>query len=73
MKRVESLRLEQGAELTVTKVWESVKKAIDLRDCFVFGGLILLGYGLYLFRPWVSFAVCGAVLLAIGIFIGRGK
>jgi hypothetical protein len=46
---------------------------IDLRDCFVFGGLGLLGYGLYLFRPWVSFTICGTILLAIGIFIGRGK
>ena len=57
----------------IQKIISAIGKAVDLRDCFVFGGLILLGYGLYLFRPWVSFAVCGAILLAIGIFIGRGK
>lgn len=51
----------------------AIKKAVDIRDCFVFGGLGLLGYGLYLFHPWIAFTVCGAVLLAIGIFIGRSK
>lgn len=51
----------------------TIGKAIDIRDCFVFGGLAIMGYGLYLFRPWVAFTVCGAILLAIGIFIGRGK
>ena len=55
------------------KIKSAVGRAIDLRDCFVFGGLGVMGYGLYLFRPWVSFTVCGAILLAIGIFIGRGK
>ena len=44
---------------------------IDLRDCFIFGGLALMGYGLYQFIPWVAFTVCGAVLLAIGIFPGK--
>jgi hypothetical protein len=51
----------------------SIRTAIDLRDLFVFGGLGLLGYGLFQFRPWVAFAVCGAILLAIGLFVGRGK
>lgn len=59
--------------MTFRKIWESVGRWIDIRDCFVFGGLGLLGYGLYLFRPWVSFTICGAILLALGIFIGRGK
>ena len=66
--------MAQGVDLTIFgKIREAVGKLIDLRDCFVFGGLGLLGYGLYRFRPWVSFTVCGAVLLAIGIFIGRSK
>jgi hypothetical protein len=55
------------------KIKSAVGRAIDLRDCFVFGGLGIMGYGLYQFRPWVAFTVCGAILLAIGIFIGRGK
>jgi hypothetical protein len=63
----------RGIGATVGKVASAIGKAIDLRDCFVFGGLGVMGYGLYLFRPWVAFTVCGAILLAIGIFIGRGK
>lgn len=44
----------------------AVVKAIDIRDCFVFGGLGVMGYGLYLFRPWLAFTVCGAILFLIG-------
>ena len=36
-------------------------------------GLALLGYGLYLFLPWVSFAVCGALLILSGVFLGRNE
>ena len=57
----------------IRKIVSAVGKLIDIRDCFVFGGLGLMGYGLYLLHPWLSFAVCGAVLLAIGVFIGWGK
>jgi len=41
-----------------------------LPDVFLFGGLCLLGYGLFLFSPWVSFAICGVLLMAIGLFMG---
>ena len=41
-------------------------RAIDIRDILVFGGLGLLGYGLWLLRPWLGFAVAGAVLMGIG-------
>ena len=35
---------------------------------FMFTGLAvaMLGYGLYRYRPWVAFAVCGLFLMAIG-------
>ncbi len=46
-------------------------KAFDIRDIFVFGGLGMLGYGLYEYQPWVSFSVCGALLMIIG-YIMRG-
>jgi len=58
---------------TIGRVASAAWKAVDLRDGFVFGGLGILGYGLYLYRPWISFSVVGVILLAIGIFIGRGK
>lgn len=31
-------------------------------------GLALMGYGLWLYCPWVSYAVVGAVMLALGVF-----
>ena len=46
-------------------------KSFDIRDVFVFGGLALLGYGLYLFEPWISFSVCGGLLMIIG-YVMRG-
>lgn len=44
----------------------SARKAADIRDLFVFGGLALLGYGLWLYAPWLGFAVAGALLMTIG-------
>jgi len=32
-----------------------------------------MGYGLYLFKPWVSYVIIGAVLLWIGLFLGKKK
>jgi len=46
-------------------------KAVDIRDFFIFGGLALLGYGLYLLRPWLGFAVIGLILLCLGLFFGK--
>lgn len=45
----------------------------DLPDFLCFAGLCLLGYGLFLFLPWVSFSVCGALLLLAGVRLGRAE
>ena len=55
------------------KFFLAVEKIVNLRDVTVFGGIAMMGYGLWMYRPWVAFAVCGAVLSAIGIFSARGK
>lgn len=56
----------------VAKSWVGkVKNAADVRDILVFGGLILLGYGLYLLRPWLGFAVSGGLMMCIGLFVGK--
>ena len=49
----------------------TVKLAFNLRDVFVFGGLAMMGYGLYLFKPWVAFTVTGAILCWLGLGVGR--
>jgi hypothetical protein len=46
-------------------------KAFDIRDVFLFGGLGMLGYGLYLYQPWIAFSTSGALLMIIG-YIMRG-
>ena len=49
----------------------TAKKEFDIRDLFVFGGLFLMGYGLFLLRPWLGFAVSGFILVIIGLFLGK--
>lgn len=39
---------------------------IDLRDAIAFGGLGMLGYGLYLIYPPSAWIVCGGVLFWLG-------
>jgi len=47
---------------------KAVWTAFDSRDVFFFGGLSMLGYGLYLqYGQWLSFSVCGAILMLLGL------
>ena len=47
--------------------------AFDIRAFFVFGGLMMLGYGLDLkWGEWLAFLVCGILLMLIG-YIMREK
>jgi hypothetical protein len=38
-----------------------------LRDFHVYGGLILVGFGLWRLQPWLSLTVCGAILILLGL------
>jgi hypothetical protein len=44
----------------------NLTKAFDLRDLFVFGGIAMMGYGLWLYQPWIAFTVCGATIFRLG-------
>jgi len=50
----------------LSKTWN----AFDIRDIFVFGGVGMLGYGIYLLSElgW-SLAVCGPLFMIIGYFM----
>ncbi len=51
----------------VTSFVSKAYHAFDVRDVFVFGGLGMLGYGLYLkWGEWLAFMVCGILLMIIG-------
>jgi hypothetical protein len=52
----------------INKIFE----AVTLRDVLMIIGLALIGTGLYLFIPWVSFTVCGVIVFAGGFF-SRGE
>lgn len=51
----------------IQEVFLCVTKAFDIRDFLVFGGLSMLGYGLYLREPWIAFSVCGVLSMALGL------
>lgn len=42
-------------------------------DIIAISGIGLIGYGLYLYTPWVSFSVVGLLLLVFGVLLGRGE
>lgn len=41
-----------------------------ISDLSIIFGFMSLAYGLYLFEPWVSYAVCGALMIIIGVLSG---
>lgn len=46
------------------------KIPFDIRDLLFLGGLGLLGYGLWLYSPPVSYSVCGTLLMISGYIMG---
>jgi hypothetical protein len=42
-----------------------------LPDFLSLAGFSMLGYGLYSVAPWLSFTVCGALLLVAGARMAR--
>ncbi|MDY0412836.1 hypothetical protein [Methanothrix soehngenii] len=57
----------------IKSLFKGLWNAFDIRDIFVFGGLGMLGYGLYLkWGQWLAFMVCGVLLMTIG-YLMRDK
>ena len=54
----------------IASLFKSLWNAFDIRDFFVFGGVGMLGYGIYLLSElgW-SLAVCGPLFMIIGYFM----
>ena len=51
----------------------SIASGFDIRDIFIFGGMAMLFYGLYIWIQWVAFAVCGALLILMGYLMGESE
>ena len=62
-------RLVKFLSFAASTMWD----IFDIRIVFFFGGLSLLGYGLFLYLPWVSYSVCGVILMAVGWLMGGAK
>jgi len=41
-----------------------------LPDIFILAGLCLLGYGLWLYIPWLAYVVIGTLLFMMGLLMG---
>ena len=48
-------------------------KKISAGDVVFVGGLLLMGYGLWLLRPWISFTVVGVLLMWTAIGLMRSE
>jgi len=66
------LSIKTWASNNLRRLSSAIKSGFDIRDIFLFGGLAMMGYGLYLLRPWLGWAAAGAILMAIG-YLMRGK
>jgi len=53
--------------------FNKLKELLDIRDIFLFGGVGMLGYGIYLLKGqgW-AFVVCGPLFMIIG-YLMRDK
>jgi hypothetical protein len=60
------LKIIQKANGILKSLAGGVCGALDVKDFFIFGGLAMLGYGLYLLRPWIAFTVCGGLVMILG-------
>lgn len=44
------------------------RSIIDTADVLVFGGLLMVGCGIWMVRPWVALVVVGATVFGLGIW-----
>lgn len=61
-------RLLAILSFAASTMWDT----FDIRIVLFFGGLGLLFYGLFLYLPWLSYSVCGVILMAVG-WLMEGK
>ena len=60
------LRVAKNSRLALAAVLSAALRNIELRDVLCFGGLAMLGYGLYLVYPPACWVVIGGVLHLMG-------
>jgi hypothetical protein len=61
------LTIFRGIKTHLTSWASAAYSAFDVRDVFVFGGIGMMGYGLWMFIPWVAYTITGATLMLLGL------
>ena len=61
--------LKSAAKIIQSRL-SAAYRSFDMRDVFFVIGLSLLGYGLWLIKPWLMFITIGILLMALSILIG---
>ena len=52
----------------IKSLFKSLWEFFEFRDILVYGGLIMLGYGLYLeWGLWLGLMVCGIIMFILGL------
>lgn len=60
------MKMSKLQTLTALSVSADLRAEIMI-DLLLVIGLSLMGYGLWLFKPWVAFTVIGAVIILIAV------
>jgi hypothetical protein len=48
-------------------------KATDIVDVLTIFGIFTIGFGLWLYKPWLSLFVVGIIIFSLGIFLSIPK
>lgn len=62
--KIKQLILRLFAAISTTVTFKS-----DVRDFLLFTGLFFVGYGLWLYAPWIGYTVGGGLLMIIAIIM----
>jgi len=62
--KIKQLLLRLFAAISTTVTLKS-----DVRDFLLFSGLFFVGYGLWLYAPWIGFTVGGGLLMVIAMIM----
>jgi hypothetical protein len=63
------MKKEKALEI-LRACWQWVSKNvldIDIQDIFVFGGIIIVWYGVHMKCPWISWVILGTLMMAMGL------
>ncbi len=50
----------------MSNIRQKLNEAVGIEDILTFGGIAMIGYGLWQVRPWLAYTVCGTLLMLLG-------